>query len=167
MKIFLIGMPGSGKSTIGRQVADSLSLSFVDLDQEIEMREGKTIPEIFAENGEDFFREREAAILNEICESDQRYVMATGDGAPCFYNSIDTLNRTGITVFLDVDVNTLLDRVSRSSNRPLLSGSSEREIRLRELYESRRDCYLKAMITLRNPDIINVLKAITHVVSKK
>ncbi len=167
MKIFLIGMPGSGKSTIGQKVADALSLAFIDLDKQIELREGKSIPGIFSGNGEDYFREKESAVLRELCAKEESYVMATGGGAPCFHNNIDVLNQSGLTVFLDVDVNTLLERVSLASNRPLLSGKSDQETRLRQLYESRRECYLKAMISLQNPDTDTVLQAISHSVSKK
>ncbi|HLT75501.1 MAG TPA: shikimate kinase [Ohtaekwangia sp.] len=167
MKIFLIGMPGSGKSTIGQKVADALSLAFIDLDKQIELREGKSIPEIFSGNGEDYFRETESAVLRELCAKDESYVMATGGGAPCFYNNIDVLNESGLTVFLDVDVNTLLERVSRATNRPLLSDKEGQQKRLQELYESRRACYMKAMISLRNPDASAVLQAITHTTSKK
>lgn len=167
MKIFLIGMPGSGKSTIGRKVADSLSLPFIDLDQLIEQREGKSIPEIFSNQGEDYFRERESAILRELSSNDENYVMATGGGAPCFHSNIDVLNQSGLTVFLDVDVEILLDRVSHALNRPLLGDKSNQHARLQQLYESRREYYLKAKISLRNPDAGSVLQAITRSVSKK
>src|SRR5687767_13761414 len=110
MKIYLIGMPGCGKTTLGRQLASAIHLPFVDLDQEIEAREKKSIPEIFEQQGEDYFRQVESGLLYELAGSDKRFIMATGGGSPCFFRGIEVINLTGLSIFLDTSVDILLDR---------------------------------------------------------
>src|SRR5688572_2577774 len=125
MKIFLIGMPYSGKSTLGRQLANELDVSFVDQDHEIEIREGKSIPEIFSQEGEDHFRIVESTVLKEWAASAESFVMGTGGGAPCFYQGIDLINQAGISIFLDVSIEELVSRVGSKSDRPLLNTSDQ------------------------------------------
>src|SRR5947207_14326757 len=102
MKIFLLGLPGSGKTTLGKALARSLGLSFVDLDLEIEKSEGMLIPEIFKTKKEDYFRKAEAAQLKHWSLSDREFVMATGGGAPCFFDNLETIKAAGRSFFLDV-----------------------------------------------------------------
>src|SRR5688500_4390100 len=121
MKIYLIGMPGSGKSTLGLRIAEELQMTFVDLDREIEKREGRTVPQIFLEKGEDHFRQTESLLLNEWANADKSFVMATGGGAPCMFKGIDVINRTGLSIFLDVSIPELVSRLKSKTDRPLLS----------------------------------------------
>src|SRR5436189_5502924 len=93
MKIFLIGMPGAGKSTLGRPLAAALNLPFVDLDKEIEKHEQKSIPEVFELRGEDYFRKSESTLLKSWAESNRSFVLATGGGAPCFHDGIEVINK--------------------------------------------------------------------------
>src|SRR5258708_25113313 len=101
MKIFIIGLPGSGKTTLGKQVAEKLNLPFIDLDLEIEKLEGKTVQEIFAKRKENYFRELESRTLKNFCSGKSDFVMATGGGAPGFFDNMDVMNNSGKTVFLD------------------------------------------------------------------
>jgi shikimate kinase len=161
MKIFLIGMPGSGKTTLGSELAVQLAMPFVDLDKEIENHEGKSVPDIFMQHGESYFRETESKLLHQWAASEKTFVMATGGGAPCFFKGIDTINKAGLSVFLDVSVNVLVERLKSKNDRPLLqSGLDEKENVLRSLLEARQVCYRQASITVRNPDLNKVLEAI-------
>jgi shikimate kinase len=161
MKIFLIGMPGSGKTTLGKKIADELHLPFVDLDDEIVKKDGRSITEIFSASGEEYFRQTESATLMEWASSSRDFVMATGGGAPCFHMGIEVINKTGVSVFLDVPIPTLLDRLKSKTDRPLLSDDlTEKEQKLRSLRDTRLSCYNEAKIKLTNPDIQQVLKAI-------
>lgn len=162
MKIYLIGMPGSGKSTLGKQLARELLMAFVDLDKEIEKREGKSIKQVFAEKGEDYFRQVESQMLLEWAASEKSFVMATGGGTPCFYKGIEVINQTGLSIFLDVQVSVLLSRLEKKSDRPLLhsSDATEKEGKLNALRASRLECYLSSNITIENADLSKLRAAI-------
>jgi shikimate kinase len=125
MKIFLIGLPGSGKTTIAKQLAKQLHLPYMDLDLEIEKAEMKPIPQIFKEKKEDYFRKIESQLLKAWCNSDFDFVMATGGGAPCFFDNIKCMNETGVTIFLDVSTMEIARRVasSKGEERPLLKAN--------------------------------------------
>lgn len=157
MKIFLVGMPGSGKSTIGAKLADALQLDFLDLDSEIEKKEMKAVKEIFRENGEDYFRQVEAETLRELAGSSRDFVLATGGGAPCFYNGMDTINETGFSIFLDVPIPELVRRLSNNKDRPLLQ-TADVEKKLTLLLETRLPVYRKASITVTDPTPEVILK---------
>ncbi|MBX7124232.1 MAG: shikimate kinase [Cyclobacteriaceae bacterium] len=151
MKIFLVGLPGSGKSTLGRALADLLRLPFVDLDAVIEGETGKTVQLIFSEKGEAYFRDVEASTLRRISGSHQAFVMATGGGAPCFHDNMKYILQEGISIFLDVPVDEILERLEGTDTtmRPLFGAVSSQEIRARleRLWELRRPVYLQASIT--------------------
>lgn len=127
MKIFLIGMPGSGKSTIGKQLAIHLDLPFIDLDKEIERETGQKIRFIFQEKGEAYFRELERDTLHKLIHEHLSFVMATGGGAPCFYDNLRQMKEVGITVFLNVSPAAIARRMSKKGvkKRPLLSGMDQ------------------------------------------
>ncbi len=110
MKIFLIGLPGSGKTTLGKRLAEKLNLTFVDLDLEIEKKEGKTVQEIFAQKKENYFREIESKTLRGFCSSNNDFVMSTGGGAPCFYDNMTLMNQSGTTIFLHVSAAQIIRR---------------------------------------------------------
>jgi shikimate kinase len=123
MKIFLIGLPGSGKTTLGKEIADALHISFVDLDKEIERREGRLIREIFKDKQESYFRLLETNELATWCDSDKTFVMATGGGAPCFHGNMAMINKAGTSVFLDIPPAEIVSRIAKTNveERPLLA----------------------------------------------
>jgi shikimate kinase len=119
---------GSGKSTVGRELATELNLQFIDLDSYIEERNFKTIPEIFASVGEDGFRLIEQRALHEISEF-ENVVVATGGGAPCFFDNMELIKRTGISVYLNGTPRILAERLMNSkTERPLIKGKSKKEL---------------------------------------
>ena len=111
---------GAGKTTVGKQLADSLGLKFYDLDWYIESRHRKTIAQIFAEMGENGFRELERRLLHEVAEFED-VVISCGGGTPCFFDNIDYINRQGATVYLKATPDVLFSHLHMGRNvRPLL-----------------------------------------------
>jgi shikimate kinase len=162
MKIYLVGMPGSGKTTLGKLLAEKLHLEFIDLDKEIEFREGLSIPEIFSTKGEDYFRLSESTTLNDFAARPGDFIISTGGGAPCFYNGMKTMNTTGLTIFLDVEIIELARRMART-DRPLLKSEVEDELiqRITALAEKRMACYREAQIIIKDPSLEKVLEKLS------
>jgi shikimate kinase len=144
--IILVGLMGCGKSTIGRRLATHLHLPFIDLDNEIEALAGMSISEIFDTFGEAHFRALELEAFNKLINGNS-LVMATGGGA--FINGeIRALVKSkGISVWIKADLETLLERVSRKNNRPLLANGYKPEI-LQHLMDKRYPIYAEADITV-------------------
>jgi shikimate kinase len=163
MKLFLIGLPGSGKSTIGKALANRLTMDFVDLDEEIELREGKIVPEIFAAQGEDYFRRIEAELLREWANAERSFVMSTGGGTPCFYGGIKLINQYGISIFLDEQVDVIAARLENNEHRPLLrsDNAEDRRAKLESLREARLSVYQQASITVSSPTVGKVLSSLS------
>lgn len=156
MRIFLIGFMGCGKSTMGRSLASLLNLTFIDLDTYIEGKYFKTVPQIFAEEGEAEFRKKEHKVLEEVSLFDD-VIVATGGGAPCFFNNMEVMNQSGYCVFLDVEIDTLVDRLMHSkTERPLIKGKSPEELRsfIGALMLKRRPFYEKAKYILKGSEIL-------------
>jgi len=140
---------GAGKTTIGKQIAKRLGWSFVDVDSFIENRYHKTISQIFAEKGEKFFREVERNVLQEVSLF-EKTVISTGGGAPCFFDNMDWMNRTGITVYLKMPVSELTQRlVNCKQERPLVKGKNKEELQqfIADSLEKREVWYSRATIT--------------------
>ncbi|MCE9519868.1 MAG: NAD-dependent epimerase/dehydratase family protein [Verrucomicrobia bacterium] len=142
MNIVLIGLMGSGKSAVGRLAAQSLGFEFVDTDQMIVSSAGKTIPEIFASEGEAGFRARETAILRSLIGR-QRHVIATGGGIVTQPDNLPLLQQLGFVVWLNADIEILRRRTSRSHDRPLLRTADPAAV-LRELFAARAPLYESA-----------------------
>jgi shikimate kinase len=147
--IFLVGMPSSGKSTLGRKLARLLNYEFVDMDKLIVDDQGMTIPAIFSSKGEDHFREVESRILKTLLP-DQSYVVATGGGVPCFFDNMDYIKANGLSIFLDIPPHILAERIENhgKDDRPLLSGLTELEEELTKKYEYRLPFYSRADLTI-------------------
>ena len=128
MRVYLVGYMGSGKSTVGRRLAHLTGWLFIDLDKYIEERNCRSVPQIFAIEGELAFREKEHKALEEVSEFDN-VVVATGGGAPCFFDNMALMNRTGTTLFLDVEPQILAGRLAVSkTERPLIKGKTRQEL---------------------------------------
>jgi shikimate kinase len=148
--IVLVGMPGSGKSSVGRRLATLTGLDFVDADAEIEAAAGMTIPEIFAKHGEPAFRTGEARVIARLLER-TRQVLSTGGGA---FNNPQTRERVaerGISVWLQADISVLLRRVKRKNDRPLLQ-NVDPEAALQRLLREREPFYAEADIVVSTHD---------------
>lgn len=147
--VVLVGMMGVGKSTVGRKLAQLLGVPFTDADEEIERAAQMPIPEIFASFGEPYFRDGERRVIARLMGCARgghgRRVIATGGGAFCDAETRAAILEHGIAVWLDSDLETLVERVSRRSNRPLLQNGNPREI-LEKLRTERRPAYEQAHI---------------------
>ena len=153
---------GSGKSTLGRRLAAYLNLQFIDMDHYIEMRNHKTVPQIFAEEGEAEFRIKERKALEELSEFSD-VVIATGGGAPCFFDNIDLMNNTGSTIYLNIKPSILADRLLNSkTERPLIKGKSKEELIsfIDDTLKKRNIFYSQAKHQITEPEIelIEIMK---------
>jgi shikimate kinase len=167
MKIFLIGFMGSGKTFLGRQLSEKLGLPFFDLDEQIESHEGKTINELFAENGEENFRLLEKDMLHIITESHESFIMATGGGTPCYFNNIEYMNNAGTTVWVNTAVDVLNERlVKEKTNRPLLKDLEDAQIKnfILKKFSDRKIYYEQAEITVEEDsgNLDKIIEKIFH-----
>ncbi len=136
-KFIIVGMPGSGKSTMAKYLCDQTSLSFYDLDLEIENNEGKRVKDIFKDKGESYFRKIESIVLKKIIKEKENFILATGGGTPCFNNNMELINKYGVSVFLNTSIEVLEERISRNNKRPLFNNSYNLKKDLINLLEKR------------------------------
>lgn len=165
MKVYLIGFMASGKSTIGQELAKTLNYEFIDLDVYIENKYNKSIKQIFETQGEERFRIIENEALREVASFNSDLVIAAGGGTSCFYNSIDFMNKTGLTVYLKVEVAELLARLIESKiDRPLLWGKTKEELNdyIIRVLDERKKYYEKAKIIIESSkaDVSQISKTI-------
>jgi shikimate kinase len=150
MNLYLIGMMGSGKSYWAKQLAAATKRKWIDLDTEIEQTAGKTISDIFAIEGEAAFRLLEQKVLHQTA-SNNNLIVATGGGAPCFFDNIDWMNAHGVTVFINEPIEVLVHRLqNEKAHRPLVSNTTDDElyVSLAERLASRLQFYQKAQHTI-------------------
>ncbi len=148
--IILVGMMGSGKSSIGRRLAAALELHFVDADAEIEQAAGMTIAEVFATHGEPYFREGEERVIRRILQGGPQ-VLSTGGGAVLSAHTRAAIAQSGVSIWLDAPVDLLLQRVLRRDNRPLLKTDDPRAV-LERLLAERRPFYAEAHLKYDSRD---------------
>ncbi len=147
---------GCGKSTLGRSLSSALNMNFIDLDSFLEEKYFRTIPQIFAEEGEDAFRRKERNVLEEVSAFDN-VIVATGGGAPCFFDNMELMNAAGFCIFLDVNIDSLISRlISAKTERPLIKGKSLEELHtfIEVLMQKRRPFYEKAHYILKGDEIL-------------
>ncbi len=137
--IILVGLMGAGKTTVGRRLANTLGLEFVDSDHEIERHTGADIPWIFDIEGEEGFRRREQEMVEMLCQR-QGIVLATGGGVILSEQNRKTLCTSGTVIYLCATVEQIYQRIARSTNRPLLQ-CADPKLRLKALYEQRDPLY--------------------------
>lgn len=142
MNYYLIGFPGSGKTTLGRELARLTGLAFIDLDERIELEQGKRIVELMPQVGEKRFREMERATLREVANGNA--IVACGGGTPCQPENMDLMNATGTTVWLTTSAERLIARLclpEHRAKRPQIATLSDEEIA----------AYVRRTMTLRTP----------------
>lgn len=148
--IYLVGLMGAGKTTIGRMLAKHLQKAFYDSDQEIERRTGVNIPLIFELEGEDGFRKREALVIDELTKLDN-IVLATGGGVVLLKKNRDALKHNGMVIYLRANVRELWHRTRNDKNRPLLQGPNPHE-KLKQLFNERDPLYKEVATLVLNTE---------------
>ena len=163
MNIIFIGMPGSGKTTLGRIVAQELGFSFYDSDKYIEAKSGKTVAEIFAEHGEAHFRDLETQAMEELCALENT-VISTGGGVVERPENVDILKKSGTVIFINRPVEEIAANIN-TAKRPLLKDGKDK---LFELYKRRINLYKGAchIEILNSGSIDDAVKKITDEVKK-
>jgi shikimate kinase len=152
--VVLVGMMGAGKSTIGRRLAARLHLQFQDADAEIELAHaGMTIPEIFASHGEPYFRDGEARVIARLLDNGPG-VLATGGGAFMREETRGRIRDKAVSVWLKADAETIMKRVKRRADRPLLQ-TADPAATIGRLIEERHPVYQLADITIASRDILH------------
>ena len=150
---------GSGKTTLGRNVAKKMGLEFIDLDIFIEKRYHSTVREIFEKKGEETFRKIERSILHEVSEF-QNVIVACGGGTPCHFDNMDFMHSSGLTIYLNTSIDTLFKRlsvVSAKEKRPLLAGKNNDELNqfITEALGAREPFYSRAQISFDSNELDN------------
>lgn len=164
--IVLVGLMGAGKTSVGRRLAEKLGIPFVDADHEIEAAAGKTIPEIFADHGEAYFREGERRVIQRLIGNGAQ-VLATGGGAYMNEETRARIQEHGISVWLRAALPVLMKRVAKRQDRPLLQ-TDDPETVMRNLMDKRYPVYALADVTVESRDVqhgqmVNdVIRALAH-----
>jgi len=149
--IVLVGTGGAGKTTIGDIVANILSLDFIDSDHRIEKTEGASIPQIFEEHGETYFRELERAVIRDLALQVEPCIIGTGGGAFMQHETRELILSRTISIFLKCDIDLLVKRVGDGTGRPLFKDKDPRDV-LETMIFSRYPIYAKSDITVQSED---------------
>lgn len=166
-RVFLVGFMSSGKTTLGKKIANNLQLDFFDFDNYISSKIKKSISDIFYNQGEGFFRTCEANLLEDFFEK-QNFVLSTGGGTPCYFDNMQKLNKNGITIFVNTPLYIIISRlINGKVNRPLIENLLPQQIPdfVKSLYAQRVHYYEKSNIVY-NPFIDNFNKLINEIENK-
>jgi shikimate kinase len=150
LRIYIVGMPGAGKTHFGRLLSKGLNMQFKDIDELIEKQTGMSVKQLVDEKGESHFRELEHEVLMKTSLFN-RIVISCGGGTPVYYNNMEWMKKNGIVVFLDTDLKQISSRIQQNiTRRPMFLGLSGDEIdrKLKELYDLRKKFYLKSEIVI-------------------
>jgi len=148
-KIFIVGMPGSGKSTMAKYLSSETSFKYLDLDEEIEFKSKKSVSKIFEIDGEESFRVLEKETLDEIIQKEEKFILATGGGTPSYDDNMEKMNKNGITIFLNTSPEILIERISRKNKRPLFNSTNVRE-KVSKIFDERIKFYKRSKHTIIN-----------------
>lgn len=162
--IVLVGMMGSGKTSIGKELAKSLNINFIDSDKEIELKCKKTIPQIFETKGEKYFRKIEEKICVKLIDGNPK-VLSLGGGAFLNYAVRRKINKLGLSIWISPSLETIYERLGKSKNkRPLLNYKNLKRS-IKEIYDSRKEQYNKANYTIRtkSDNKKNIVKKIIEI----
>lgn len=157
-RVFLVGYMGVGKTTIGKLLSKELGVQFIDLDKYIESRYRKTVPDIFAEKGEEKFRMIEREMLREVATF-QDVLISTGGGTPCFFDNMDLMNQHGVTVYIKASAKQLVLRLLASKGvRPIIQGKSPEELKdfVTTHLAEREEYYSKAKLTYQTEQLVTL-----------
>ncbi len=170
--IFLCGFMGTGKTTIGKKLAERVQAEFIDLDKEIEKKDGRSIPEIFSEDGEAYFRELEWRTLKTMLP-ETKGIYALGGGSLQNQRVVDHIKLFGLLIFIDTPFEVLLERIRKDASRPLLldkDGNIKQDSELRtdltHLYNKRKPLYEQAQIKLMRDQYASVDKLIDDLIKR-
>ncbi|NJO70224.1 MAG: shikimate kinase [Bacteroidetes bacterium] len=155
MLIFLVGFMGSGKSTLGKQLARKLNYQYIDQDHYIESKTAMTIADYFSTKGEESFRKLEHETLKELLKLKDT-VISTGGGTPCFFNNVELMNAGGLAIYLKLRPEILMSRLKNAQQeRPLIKGKSESELLefIKMKLKEREPYYLKAKCVIESLDL--------------
>ena len=150
-KIFIVGMPGSGKSTMARYLCSKTKFNYLDLDEEIEKKSQKSVTEIFRDEGQEYFRSLETKLLKEIINKEKIFILSTGGGTPCFNKNMELMKKNGMTIFLNTSIDTLIERVSRKNKRPLFNSKNIKET-INNMFNERIKYYNQSRFSVKDND---------------
>jgi shikimate kinase len=162
---------GAGKSTTGKKLAVEMNYRFVDLDHCIESKEQMSIPEIFKNKGESYFRQLEHDLILEFTTISENLIVSTGGGAPCYMNNMELLNSTGITIYLKLDPEIIFDRLTRArkKNRPLIDNMPPNDLMqfIIDKLKEREPVYSRSHLIVKgeNLDILEIERWIMSYIS--
>ena len=157
INISLMGLMGSGKTVIGREISNILNLEFYDTDSKIEQNVGKSINKIFNQNGEDYFRKKEEEICLKLLQK-RRSIISLGGGSIINHEIREMIKQNSFSIYLKVDIDVLVKRLNNTKRRPLLNNINKKDTLL-NLYEIRKKFYNKADLVIKNNfdknDVVN------------